>query len=385
MDNIFKNANLTVESNSFTIKSSNPLNMVSESALANEKLRELNQEEKNNKLQEKIDNIEEEAKKQDIAEKIVEATLAEAQLPNKMNMISVEGKDVILKDILFELFYKSLVMDEYFLEENANTLKSLTDTYVDDNGGFGLLESAISTTNSNLLKKIKSICESTANTVCKRKLEQYHQCKDPSCLEFDINDEEKAKLEYDKDTIDIEKISELVKNKVLTVIQDEKNREEEESKIVAEIEEDLIENEDVKDEKSLNEALDRIVIGKSPINEATLFNALLKNSYKESLLENVAIQTTDHKNIQDDKDFSETYDPNASINDVVNGDIEKDTDISEDEINENIAIENKSSVDMDMVLVEAITKYTLMEMLYTLKLENYTYDNIVKLTRKLVN
>lgn len=383
MDNIFKNANLTVESNSFTIKSSNPLNMVSESAMANEKLREIVQEEKNDKLQKKIYAIEDEAHKQEIAEKIVEATLAEAQLPNKMNMVSTEGKNAVLKDILFELFYKSLVMDDYFLEENSNTLKSLTDRYVDDNGGFKLIETAIANTNSNLLKQIKTVCESTANDVCKRKLEQYHQCKDPSCLMFDMNEEEKNKFDYEKDGLNIEEISKLVKDKVLTVIQDEKNREEEESRIVAEIEEDLIENEDVKDEKTLNEALEKIMIGKSPINEATLFNALLKNSYKEFLTENIAIQSADHKKVQDDKDFSETYDPNATPNNVVNGDM--DTELDEDEINKNIAIENKSSIDMDMVLVEAITKYTLMEMLYTLKLENYTYDNIVKLTRKLVN
>ena len=92
-----------------------------------------------------------------------------------------------------------------------------------------------------------------------------------------------------------------------------------------------------------------------------------KNSYKEAIMENVAIQSTDHKKVQDDKDFSVEYDTETTTEDIIDNEVEND------------------EIDMDLVLVEAITKYTLMETLYTLKLEDYSYNNIVKLTRKLVN
>lgn len=388
MSNIFENANLGVQANSFTIKSDNPMSTVSDATLANNRLREMKIAEENARIQDRIDNIENEHDKKSIAEKIVRKSVMEAQLPIKINDISVQGKNFLFKEILFELFNKSLVVDDYFLEENSTAIKFVTDKYIDDNGGFKLLENAIRTTDSNLLKKIKSICESTANKVCDKKIKEFHECGDSDCLKFKLEADDKEEFDYCKGELNIDKISELVKDKVLTVIQDEKNREEEEHKIIEEIEEDLTENEDVKDDETLDEAFNRIIIGKTPVREATLFNALFRSSYKEALTENVAIQSTDHKKVEDDRDFSETYDTNATIKNIMKDNLEDgEHDIEEDEINTNLTLESAlpSEINMDMILVEAITKYTLMEMLYTLKLENYSRENIAKLTHKLVN
>ena len=384
MDNLFKNANLVVESAGYTIKSSNPLSTASDSALANEKLREMKIASENAIVQDRIDNIEAEYDKKAVIEQVVQKSLLESQLPIRMNDISKVGKNVLFKDILFEVFYNALVMDSYFLQENADTIRSLTDKYVDDNNGFSLLESAISASNSNLLKRIKSLCESTANKACERKLKEFKECNDPDCLHFELTSDEKEEFDYCKSELDIDKISELVKNKVLTVVKDEKTRQEEESKIIEDIEDDLKENEGVTDQKSLDEALNRIVISKSPVQDSTLFNALLKNSYKEAIIENVSITSTDHKRVEDDKEFSANYNPNATTSDSSDNTFD-DNNIEDDEINTSLPLEgSNSSIDMDMVLTEAITKYTLMETLYTLKLENYTYENIAKLSRKLV-
>jgi len=396
MDNIFSNASLVVESSGFTMKSSNPLSVASDSALANEKLREMKIAAENARIQDRIDAIGADYDKQQVIEQVVSKSVLEAQLPNKINGISVQGKTILFKEILFEVFYNALLMDDYFLQENVNTIRTLTDKYVDDNKGFALLENAIAQSKSNLLKKIKSICEGTANKVCDRKIKEFHECNDPNCLSFNMIPEEQEEFDYAKGEINIDKISDLVKNKVLTVVKDEKTRQEEESKVIEEIEEDLKENENVKDEKSLNEALEKIIINKSPVQDSTLFNALFKNCYKEAILENVAITSTDQQKVEDDRAFSATYKINATEDDINSDNLDNNThNIEEDDIDDNIALEGmyeksslskkESSINMDMVLTEAITKYTLMETLYTLKLENYTYNNIAKLARKLVN
>lgn len=381
---IFKNANLKVEPYNYTIGKETALNIASESSMANAKLREMNAAQKNAIVQESIDSVEFEIQKKENIERVVMNSLAEAQLPNVMNSISVTGKDILFKDILFEVFEKSLLLDEDFVCEQYENLRALTDNFIDENGGFKLLESSIERTGSNLLKRIKTICESTANKVCKRKLKEFNECNDRDCLNFDINSEERDELNFDKGEIDIDKISSMVKDKVLTVIRDEKEREEEEKKIVTEIEDDLIENGEVTDEKSLNEALEKIVIGKSKVQEATLFNALLKSSYKEILKENVAITSADKNKVDKDDDFSASYDTEANLDDIKNDSLEPDYNVEDDEVNDNLVLEG-ASIDMDLVMAEAITKYTLMETLHTLKLKDYSYNEIAKMTHKMVN
>ena len=42
-------------------------------------------------------------------------------------------------------------------------------------------------------------------------------------------------------------------------------------------------------------------------------------------------------------------------------------------------------IDMDLILAEAITKYTLMELAYTIKLEDYSSETVRKISQKLLN
>jgi len=117
MDNIFSNASLVVESSGFTMKSSNPLSVASDSALANEKLREMKIAAENARIQDRIDAIGADYDKQQVIEQVVSKSVLEAQLPNKINGISVQGKTILFKEILFEVFYNALLMDDYFLQE----------------------------------------------------------------------------------------------------------------------------------------------------------------------------------------------------------------------------------------------------------------------------
>lgn len=375
MANPFSNAHKAVETYSFNKTNTRTIDNMSETAAANSALRKIKAQEQDSLYESQLMQDELHSYYNKLNEGVVNRYVRESQIPNNINRINQVAKEAILKDILFEVFYNSLLMDEYFLKENFYNIKHLTDKYVDDNGGFKVLDNAIKDSiDSTLLKKIKSVCESLALEVCNRKLSDSKESSEVDLIDFDMNEDEKNKLDCaKKDDLNIEKISELVKSKVLTVVKDEKERQELNSELIEKIEEDLKEDENVVDEKSLKEAMNNIVLSKSVVESSTLFDSLFRDSYQEYLQENVAITSTDKANTDDAKEMSKEYDTEMDIDDALGLNDDDDESVENSELN------------MDLILTEAITKYTLMETLYTLGLENYSYDNIRKLTERMLN
>lgn len=301
---------------------------------------------------------------------IVSRYIKESQMPINIGRIKDTAKDAVFKDIVFEVFYKSLLLDKPFLFEHRHDLKYLTDKYIDDNGGYKLLENTIYKTNNEFLKRVKTVCENVSNKISDRKIKDSKEIKDTNMIDFDMNEEEKEELDYSKsDNLNLDKISDLVKNKVLTVVKDEKQRQEDAAELTDDIENDLKEDESVVDDDSLNEALNRIVISKTPYNQGTLFNSLMQTSYKEILNENVVMNSAHKATIDKDKKMMRNY----------------DIDMDEEEALDNQEDVEDTEIDMDMVMAEAITKYTLMETIYTLGFENYTSHDIFRLTNKILN
>lgn len=370
--NIFENAERSVSTYSFNKKNLRQIDIVSESAVSNSALRRIDAEEKAKKEEDALEKDAKHEEENERVEKVVNKSMTESRIIMRANHLSSVGKTEIFKDILFEMFYKSLLIDGDFLREHSTSIRSLTDNYVDEHGGFNKLVSAAESTSSILLKRMKTLCESTTNEVCKRKLKEMKECEDPNCINFDMTEKEKEKFDYNKQELDIDKIAKLVKDKVLTVIKDDKKREIKNEELITKIEEELKQDDSVVDDKTMKESYNRIVFNKSPIEEATLFNALCRSTYREILKENVAIMSTDKDMVDDSHDRAERYDTDATIDDI-NDDDSETQDIDDVEI------------DLDTILTEAITKYTLMEMLYTLKLENYTNEDIRKLSESLVN
>lgn len=371
MANLFSNAYTAVETYSFNKTNSRKIDNMTDAAACNSALRKKQEEEKQAMLESEMINEEIRQYYDKLNEGVVNRYVKESQIPNNINRISNIAKEAILKDILFEVFYNSLLMDADFLAENCDCIRALTDKYVDDNGGFKVLDRAIGDSIDNtLLKKIKSVCESLALEVCSRKLKDSKEIANLNVIDFDMNVEEKEKLDYAKaKDLNLSDISDLVKNKVLTVVKDEKSRQLENSELIENIENDLKDNEDVKDEKSMTEAMNNIILNKAVIEESTLFDAIFRDTYQDFIIENVAIASTDKQNNDDFKEMSRNYDTEMSIDDA---------------LEEEDPVEN-SEVNMDLILTEAITKYTLMETLYTLRFENYTHDNIRKLTERMLN
>jgi len=325
-------------------------------------------------------------------EPIVKRQLLESQILNRIDSISHTGKDIIFKDIIFEMFRKSLYIDESFIMENYENLKYVTDKYINDNGGYKLLESSINRTNSPILKSIQVLCETTTKRTCKRKIKECGNSVDKendlNILNFELNDDEKETFDLNKTKLGIDELSDLVKNKVLTVVQDEKARQEKEENLIKDIEDDISDklgDNDNPDDNNVKETLNKIIINKSPIEETTLFNALLRHSYKEVLESIASLIPGFTEQEREDKRRYNDFKVRTTSKDVSNGEYNLDEEVNQTKPDEGFIKDEEYDINMDLVLAEAITKYTLMELLYTIQLEQYSHDTVRKISEKLIH
>lgn len=403
MSNIFKNANRTVERYSCIKQNPTKIDYASDTYLANTKLRELNEASKSIDFDADMERMAKDYNKKKSRGDVVRKSIYESQVDIKFDQMSKECRTNLFKNILFEVLYNALPLDADFCKEHAGNIKYLIDGYVNDNNGFALLESSSEKTNSILLKRMEKICKRTTDNVIRSRLLESKCKEDIVDIDFSLTDDEKKDFDMSKSELDLDKVSDLVKKKVLTVIKDEKQREEAEGqireKIEEEIQKDLTDKMDEKITKSnadgeeekakadefnenqddLHEALSRIVVHESPVEKGTLFNALMRSTYREILHENIAIQDDVMRDDDRHHDFNAQYDVNYSMKDEF-----RSNNSFEDDDEDDAPVERRE-INMDLILAETITKYTLMEMLYTLKLEDYSYTNINKLTERLLN
>ena len=327
-------------------------------------------------------------------EPVVKRQILESQILNKIDSLSRTGKDIIFKEILFELFKKSLHIDDKFIMENYENLKFVTDKYIDNNGGYKLLENSIIKTDSPILKSIRSLCETTTKRTCKRKIKECNSNADKenslNILNFELDDEEKETFDLDKSKLGIDELSNLVKNKVLTVVQDEKQRQEKEEELIKDIEDDVSDkladtDGNTPNEQDVKECLNKIIVNKNPIEETTLFNALLRHSYKE-ILESISSLIPGFADEEKrEKEYYDDFKVRTTTKDVSKGEYSLEDEINQTKPDEGFIKDEEYNINMDLVLAEAITKYTLMELLYTVQLEQYSHDTIRKISEKLIH
>lgn len=341
----------------------------------------------------RIDAIEENIKTAKTHERIAMRQLTEHQIPALANVVLSEGKTILFKEILFEMFHNALVIDDDFKVKHSDNLRGVVGNYVDKNGGFKFLTESYQKSKSPYLKNIITLCESTASHVSKRKMTEVKKGEvDLQSLKFALNKDEEEVFSKEKEKLNVEELGDLVKDKVLTVIRDEKARQQKEKELF----EDL-ENQANEEGKPLQESLRIHTIEHYPVKESTLFNSLFHNSYKE-LMEAVAAI---HAKTSDDKDI-DVYDELDTRIDTDIDDIKEDefivTDkdnIKRDEYQDDEQDDDDDddegfdrgglNVDMDLILAETVTQYTLLEVAHTIKLETFTPDMIRKISQKIMN
>lgn len=289
---------------------------------------------------------------------LMEGRIRGSRLRDKINTVGNDAKEAVFTNLLLEMYMSSLLLDEDFKQEKRPQLEGFITDYIQSNGGYSLLENACrENADVPLLHEMKNICEEMAKMVCNKKYSYAMENDDTPVddISFGMDDECRTELATKKDSLDIEKLSDAVKNKVLTVIKDEKERQEKEKTYLDELEE-LSE-----EEKKATESINAMQTGR-PLEVPTLFNAIMRNSYKEML--EASIQSDDLAEFEAEK-YVNLTDPDKDnrLEDHLNA--HRD----DGEFMEHNAYEG--TLNMDMVLAESVAKYTLLELAHTIKLEKF--------------
>lgn len=364
MSNIFQNANLKVKEQKILHSTSSPDTSMMQ---VYENMRLAKEDEKRIKsVEEKMRN----EKREQVQSTIAAAQMLESYLITLSNRLYQEGKDMVFKDIMRDIYLESLYLDDDFKQENASNIYEVIESYIDKNGGFAMLEAACKKEGTKLLSDMKEVVEKTSRKCAMRKVKDLKEAcnsdknKGERALEvmnnkheFDMNDEEVKEYIKSREKLSSDEIVELVKGKVLDVIKDEKARQQDIERFEAEIAEQAESIAKTTESEAFKEAA-MSQISQNTFVDMTLFESIQVSTMKEMM------------NSRDGNEYND-LDTYIEENDEDSFDDEDDI-LEDDEIFE-------GALNMDMVLAESITKYTLLEVFHTLKLENFTRESVQQL------
>lgn len=205
---------------------------------------------------------------------------------NYLQQLADNTKVGVLENVLTSVYYDALFLDDDFKEHNAVVIQEAVHDYLVEKGGYNYIVEAYERTKSPLIKAIMDICEETSKEVNKKEVKKMNEDMSYTfgkLFKFKLEEEEKQKLDYNKEAIGLKQISSVVKDKILDVVKEEKKRETEHAEMMDEIENQLSDDPEVNDAEAVAEALNKIFINNVNIEEGTLFNSLLRTNYKKVL------------------------------------------------------------------------------------------------------
>ena len=232
-------------------------------------------------------------------------------------------KDDLFCNILHHICLEALCIDEEPMYENMENITNRINEQYKELGGFKAIKEQAKKTNNLLLERMISLCENTAKKVADRNMKKSDSADG---FKFELTDDEKDDFEYNKDNINIDSISNKIKDKVIKVVSDEKEANNKKTEIMDEIEDKL--KEDEVDDEATEEAMEFVF--NENIETTTLFEALMRECYKITLespqdiiFESCA--TGEVENELDDPEYKlselDSYDDNNLMDDDVAEDL----------------------------------------------------------------
>jgi rubrerythrin len=185
-------------------------------------------------------------------------------------------KNDLFCNILHHICLEALTIDEEPMYENMEQITDSINEQFKSIGGLDVLKEQAKTSNNELIKRMIAVCENTAKKVADRNLKE---CDSADEFKFELNDEEKDDFDYNKDSINIDAISNKIKDKIIKVVTDEKKANTKKTEIMDEIKDKL--DEDEVEDEAATEAMEFIFNQK--IETTTLFEALMRDCYKITL------------------------------------------------------------------------------------------------------
>lgn len=185
-------------------------------------------------------------------------------------------KNDLFCNILHHICLEALAIDEEPMYESMEQITDSINEQFKSIGGLDVLKEQAKTSNNELIKRMIAVCENTAKKVADRNLKE---CDSADEFKFELNDEEKDDFDYNKDSINIDAISNKIKDKIIKVVTDEKKANTKKTEIMDEIKDKL--DEDEVEDEAATEAMEFIFNQK--IETTTLFEALMRDCYKITL------------------------------------------------------------------------------------------------------
>lgn len=299
---------------------------------------------------------------------------------------SAKVSRMIARTVVENLLLESLVIDEDAVGAHEEEIRDIVVQYDSEKPIIDRIAEAIKSEPTPVLTTIHEGCKRVERNVFNKLMESDAAEMADELFEEPSRHQYASEIEKIEADADAEDISNIVKDKVVQVVKDEKKIEEREEEIQQQLEKDLMENEDVVDEETLQEAYAKIVIPMTPVKDKTLFRALIENAYMEALKENVYNRgTTIERDVQSE-DLTQTVDDLNASQTELSHEQEHDLELMNKSQTMTDYIENNSEdvvINMEAVMADAIVDYTMLEVLNTIRLEAFTYDGVKTLISKL--
>ncbi|MDD3172206.1 MAG: hypothetical protein PHF63_00830 [Herbinix sp.] len=272
------------------------------------------------------------------------------------------------KGLVYEAYMESLYLDEDFKDKYRDNLFEMVSHFVDENGGYSILENAYARNKTNpMLHTMKTIIENAAKDLADDNCKAIKNDQNPAHISFELGDDAIKDFNEGKKDIDIDYIADTVKEKVKNTIMSEQKESEEREELINELETD----EAAMEAYNLRKIALRSKYGIVKENRDTLFRAIMKHTYQTVIKESV-----DFGFMNNDKDM---YDSGVGM------DIEDLNKFSTyDQIKKEGDIEyqdQSATINMDEVLAESIALYTLYETFNTMnliKMDNRYVTELIK-------
>ena len=319
-------------------------------------------------------------------------SLAKQELATLENRLYNENKDTLLESVVFDIVKDSCWIDEPVKE---NMILEMYECFMETLDTLDELKIEKPLNESLFLSNLKEISVMETKKACKRISEDCDEsnCQDPDeikSIDFSLNDDEYNEFEDNVSDLGKEDIVELVKNKVLTVVKDEKRSGESKKEMIEKINTDLEEMDTDKD--GIDDDIEIDAKGSTDdVSESVKFQDLIKRNrlrkvnskYGSSLFESIMLGSYNNiSSVLEGKDDSKQNKKKKDKKTKTKR-AEKVSKLKQkfgkDKKDKNKDIEATKEQMLNSAMLEAIVTYTCLETFNTLDMYKFDYITVEKL------
>lgn len=320
---------------------------------------------KKNVVRESHDGVGYDEEKELVEETIRTKAVSESLFPSRLNEYSENGKEMLMTEALSRVYVHSLPLSQ--TSDYETQLRATFESFMVDGDIYKRLKEQRKKRyrTSFFIDRVERIIESIVlEKVSEKSKEAKEKGHDNIDLDFSLDSDEANKFHDDLSSIGIDQVSGAIKDKVVNVVKEERERQLKEKEELDALEDDVkntvvVEDETVEESLSLSREViameyNRLDSRIDDVRDTTLMDAMFRSNLrtvKERFIASRRNRTGHHSGI--------------------------DIHIDEEELPE-----LRDTIDMDLVFAETVANYALFETAHTLNLMEFTKDDVRNLVYK---